>query len=64
MTEELRDKYGKYIGKLDSTQGMVELRDKTGRLLGRFDGSKTYNAEGRFVGYGNLLLTLLSEGKQ
>ena len=38
-----------------------ELRDKSGKLLGTFDGMQTRDAQGRLVGNGNLLATLLKQ---
>ena len=57
--QELRDKSGKLLGKIETNGNKQTLRDACGRLLGTFDGVQTRDAQGRLVGNGNLLASLL-----
>ena len=57
--QELRDKSGKLLGKIETTGKRQTLRSASGKLLGTFDGLQTRDASGRLVGNGNLLATLL-----
>ena len=57
--QELRDKSGRLLGKIETNGQKQTLRDAQGRLLGTFDGKQTRAAQGRLVGNGNLLATLL-----
>ena len=59
--QELRDKSGKLLGKIETSGNKQTLRDAQGRLLGTFDGMQTRDAQGRLVGNGNLLATLLKQ---
>ena len=59
--QELRDKSGKLLGKLEITGSRQTLRDAQGRLLGTFDRNQTRDAQGRLVGNGNLLSALLKK---
>ena len=61
-TQYLRDREGRTIGKIeDRDAGKIEIRDKFGRLAGSYDpkSNNTRDREGRSVGKGNLLTTLL-----
>ena len=59
----VRDHTGKVTGQLQSIDGghITTIHDKTGKLLGRYDANNdtTYDASGRLIGKGNLLLTQL-----
>jgi hypothetical protein len=57
--QELRDKSGKLLGKIETNGNKQTLRYAGGKLLGTFDGVQTRNAGGSLVGNGNLLATLL-----
>ena len=57
--QELRDKSGKLLGKIETSGNRQILRDSLGRIRGTFDGRDTRDAQGRLVGRGNLLATLL-----
>ena len=57
--QELRDKSGKLLGKIEIVGTRQTLRDSGGKLLGTFDGVQTRDAQGRLVGNGNLLASLL-----
>ena len=57
--QELRDKSGRLLGKIETNGNRQTLRDAQGRLLGTFDGMQTRDSQGRLVGNGNLLATLL-----
>ena len=57
--QELRDKSGRLLGKIETVGTRQTLRDSGGKLLGTFDGVQTRDAQGRLVGNGNLLATLL-----
>ena len=57
--QELRDRQGRFIGKIETNGSKQTIRDAQGRLLGTFDGRQTRDAQGRPVGTGNLLTTLL-----
>ena len=57
--QELRDKSGKLLGKIETNGQRQTLRDGCGRLLGTYDGVQTRDAQGRLVGNGNLLASLL-----
>ena len=57
--QELRDKSGKLLGKIETNGNKQTLRDACGRLLGTFDGVQTRDAQGRLVGNGTLLASLL-----
>ena len=59
--QELRDKSGKLLGKIETNGQRQTLRDAGGKLLGTFDGIQTRDAQGRLVGNGNLLATLLKQ---
>lgn len=61
--QELRDRQGKLIGKIEANGSKGTIRDAQGRLLGTFDGKQTRDVQGRLVGNGNLLTTLLIGGK-
>lgn len=61
--QELLDRQGKLIGKIEANGSKGTIRDAQGRLLGTFDGKQTRDAQGRLVGNGNLLTTLLIGGK-
>lgn len=57
--QELRDKSGKLLGKIETNGNKQTLRDAGGKLLGTFDGMQTRDAQGILVGKGNLLVSLL-----
>ena len=57
--QELRDKSGRLLGKIETNGNRQTLRDAQGRLLGTFDGIQTRDSQGRLVGKGNLLVSLL-----
>ena len=57
--QELRDKSGRLLGKIEMNGNKQTLRDAQGRLISTFDGMQTRDAQGRLVGNGNLLVTLL-----
>ena len=59
--QELRDKSGKLLGKIETNGNKQTLRDAGGKLLGTFDGVQTRNAGGSLVGNGNLLASLLKK---
>ena len=60
MTQQvLRDKSGRLLGKIETNGNRQTLRDAHGRLLGTFDGIQTRDSQGRLVGTGNLLVSLL-----
>ena len=63
MTQELRDKSGRLIGKISEVSGKLEIRDSSGRLKGKFDPktNETRDSSGRLVGKGNLLAALLDK---
>ena len=63
MNENLHDKSGKYIGKIETKpDGGQVIHDATGLLLGHYDPSRkrTYDARGNLVGSGNQLVRLLN----
>jgi len=58
----LKDKQGRTIGKIStSSNGVQTIKDPSGRTKGTYDPktNKTKDAQGRLVGSGNLLTTLL-----
>lgn len=57
--QELRDKSGRLLGKIEANGQRQTLRDAGGKLLGTFDGMQTRDAQGRLIGNGNLLASLL-----
>jgi hypothetical protein len=62
VTQQLRDRYGKLIGTIETkSDGRLEVHDYTGRRLGSYDPKKdrTYDRYDSLVGEGNLLTTLL-----
>ncbi len=64
MAEIIKDARGGIIGRIeDEPGGKKRIRDKRGKLLGRFDpkNNKTTNAQGKIIGTGNLLTSLLTE---
>ena len=63
MVQELRDKNHKLLGRIEINATNQTLRNASGKLLGTFDGTNTRDAQGRLVGKGNLLATLLTTGK-
>ncbi len=60
--ENLRDRNGHLLGRIKEVNGEYELRDASGRLLGRYNPkiNVTRHRNGRLVGRGNLLATLIS----
>lgn len=58
-TQDLRDAYGKLIGRIETNGNKQTLRDQYGKMLGTFDGQYTRDAYGKLIGHGNLLTTLL-----
>lgn len=63
MDHILRDSNGRPIGKITVTSdGKLEGRDANGRLKGKYNpkDDRTYDSNGRLVGNGNLLATLIS----
>ena len=56
-SENIRNANGKVIGKMNET----EVKDANNKRLGRYDKSSnsTFDANGKFIGYGNLMATLL-----
>ena len=58
---ELRDRTGRLLGTIDVRSNRQELRDRTGTYLGTYDSScdQTRDRDGRLVGSGNLLMTLI-----
>lgn len=60
--QELRDRTGRLLGTLYVQSDCQELRDRTGSYLGTFDAkaNETRDRNGRLVGSGNLLMTLLT----
>jgi hypothetical protein len=62
MTEDLRDRSGRLLGRIRMRpDGSQELRDPGGRLPGTYHpkSNQTRDPLGRLVGTGNLLTTLL-----
>ena len=62
-TQVLRDKNGKHLGTIKKvSDGKYELRDASGKHLGTYYLKEdiTRDAQGRKVGTGNLLTSLLS----
>lgn len=62
MTEDLRDKTGKLIGRIHTlSNNKLEIRNASGRKLGTYDPgtNQTRDHTGRLVGKGNLLTMLL-----
>ena len=59
--QELRDPRGKLLGRIKKVGGKLEIRDARGRLKGRYDPktNETRDANGKLIGKGNLLATLL-----
>ena len=58
----LRDRRGRILGWTeDGVAGKLNIRDWQGRLLGWYDTRRdtTHDKQGRLVGRGNLLTTLL-----
>ena len=62
MPEELRDRFGKIIGKIYTlSSGKLEIRNPHGKKLGSYDPKTNYTRDqwNKIVGRGNLLTTLL-----
>lgn len=60
--QQLRDRLGRLIGTIRTNpDGKMELRDKLGSFKGTYDpkNDETRDRLGRYVGKGNLLVTLL-----
>src|SRR3990172_1245904 len=59
--QELRDPKGKLLGRIKKVGGKLVIRDTRGRLKGRYDPktNETRDANGKLIGNGNLLATLL-----
>jgi hypothetical protein len=60
--QELRDRTGHLLGKIKTlSSGKLEIRDSSGRLKGTYDpkANETRDNNGRLVGKGNLLSSLL-----
>ena len=60
-SEVLRDRYGNRIGEIQTVGSKQILRDRSGNRLGEYDArnNRTADQYGRFVGSGNLLVSLL-----
>ena len=61
MAQELRDKSGKLLGKIEERQGKLEIRDARGILKGKYDPKRneTRDERGSLIGKGNMLSSLL-----
>lgn len=59
MEQVLRNKHGIKIGKIETFGDKKTIRDRFGKKLGEFDGKVTRDAQGRLVGSGDLLTSLL-----
>lgn len=60
--QELRDRNNRLIGKIRTrSDGKLELRDASAFFKGTYDSktNDTRDANGKFIGKGNLLTTLL-----
>ena len=57
----LRDKRGRILGWLDHVNDKIYIRDWMGRICGWYEPKTNYtrDRQGRIVGRGNLLTTLL-----
>ena len=62
MIQELRDRNHKLLGRIEISGNKQTLKSASGKLLGTFDGTFTHNANGKLIGKGNLLATLLTSG--
>lgn len=62
MDQVLRDRSGKLLGKIKDKGNILELRGANGRLLGRYyvKENKTRDDNGRLIGSGNLLSSLIN----
>ena len=61
-TEELRDRNGNLLGRIQKTsESRVEIRDRNGNLKGYYNPkqNETRDQNGNLVGHGNLLTSLL-----
>ena len=64
MTHTIRDRSGRRLGSIESqSDGSEVARNEAGRKLGHYDESSdvTYDVNGRRVGIGNLLSSLITE---
>ncbi len=62
MAQDIRDKHGKLIAKINTrSDGREEIRDAYGRLLGTYDprANQTRDAHGSLVTQGNALTSLI-----
>jgi len=61
-TEILRDRSGHLLGRIKEVNGEYELRDVNGKLLGWYNPktNATRDRNGRLIGRGNLLVSLLN----
>lgn len=55
--KNIRNSNGKVVGKIDES----EVKDNNNRRLGYYDeaSGKTYDGNGKFIGWGDLRMTLL-----
>jgi YD repeat-containing protein len=60
-TQELKDNQGHVLGRIQQVGPIQEIRDAQGHLKGSFDtrSNETRDNQGRLIGKGNLLATLL-----
>lgn len=60
-TTDIRSPNGTLLCRLDENASEIKIITPTGATKGRYEknSNKTYRIDGHFVGYGNLLMTLL-----
>ena len=66
MKQEIRDRGGNLIGKIEDKGSIIDARDKHGNILGFFYPSenKTRDKHGNIVAIGNILASLIFHGRR
>jgi hypothetical protein len=61
MTTTIRDNRGQIIGRIDVRSDKTVYLTNEGRVVGFVKDDRTFESSGKFVGYGDLGLLILSE---
>lgn len=61
MTKDLRGRDGRLIGRIADDGNSLRIKNRDGKYLGYYNKKtdQTHDRDGRLVGYGNLLTTLI-----
>ena len=57
----IQDSHGRVIGRVLTTSAGLEYMDPSGRVVARVIDNRTYDASGRFMGYGDQGMLVLQQ---